>query len=309
MRKHASVASRERFGHRAARRAWGIACDMEGRSLAEYISTSLSRTCPPTEAPDTPSACRIGARQAFQFGISRADLEGVADMIPKSAKTRILGISPIMSIHIPGDTAPILPTIPTSRARRPLRPILRARLRLRRPCPCCAIPIWWASTALSKTLARSGWALKTMRIPCALVDTLREQHGLDGLSAVGSVVFRTSSREREHIHTGRGGRARPSRCSHSNAAGPHGRAHVVRHSVGENQPRMLGRVALETQRARARRHRHVGRAAHRRRQLHRGEGAMFASMLRAARESRCALLPRLSSTRHLRACFRGRRSS
>ena len=77
-----AFASRERFAIAALRRAWGIACDMKERSLAEYISTSLSRTCPPTRRLNTPKRLQnLALDKLSEFGISRADLEGVADMI------------------------------------------------------------------------------------------------------------------------------------------------------------------------------------------------------------------------------------
>lgn len=126
MRKHASVRQLRTIPAIAAlRRAWGIACDMKERSLAEYIFDKLEPHLSTDEAPEYAKRLQnLALDKLSEFGISRADLEGVADMISEEIgqNVHITGISPIMSMLFRAILAPILPTIPTSRARRPLRP-------------------------------------------------------------------------------------------------------------------------------------------------------------------------------------------
>ena len=91
----------------ALRRAWGIACDMKERSLAEYIFDKLEPHLSTDEAPEYAKRLQnLALDKLSEFGISRADLEGVADMISEEIgqNAHITGISPIMSMHIPGDT-------------------------------------------------------------------------------------------------------------------------------------------------------------------------------------------------------------
>lgn len=81
----------------ALRRAWGIACDMKERSLAEYIFDKLEPHLSTDEAPEYAKRLQnLALDKLSEFGISRADLEGVADMISEEIgqNAHITGISP-----------------------------------------------------------------------------------------------------------------------------------------------------------------------------------------------------------------------
>lgn len=181
----------------ALRRAWDIACDMKERSLAEYIFDKLEPHLSTDEAPEYAKRLQnLALDKLSEFGISRADLEGVADMISEEIgqNAHITGISPIMSMHIPGDTG--ADSADDSDEPRPTT----ASADVHKAAPSKAVPMLrysdlWASTALSKTLARSGWALKTMRNTVRSWTRCANSTASTAFLPLGSVVFRTSSRE------------------------------------------------------------------------------------------------------------------
>ena len=273
----------------ALRRAWGIACDMKERSLAEYIFDKLEPHLSTDEAPEYAKRLQnLALDKLSEFGISRADLEGVADMISEEIgqNAHITGISPIMSMHIPGDTG--ADSADDSDEPRPTT----ASADVHKAAPSKAVPMLRYSDLVGFDSiiedARSlGLGVEDDEEYRALVDTLREQHGLDGLSAVGSVVFRTSSREDANtfMQAVVGELGLPAMRIQMQQ-GPMGVPMLCVTVSAKNQPRMLGRVALEAPSVLVLEDIDMwGAPLIDAASSTEGEGAMFASMSRAAREA------------------------
>lgn len=187
----------------ALREAWQLACELKERSIAEYIFDKLE---PHLSAEETERCAHelqgLALDKLSEFGISRADLEDMAEMISEEigATAHISGITAIKSAshRAPGDAA---------QSAGPGRPVLSAPS----SGPASAKP---SATERAKAHRHTmdfsdlvgfdsiiddahalGLGVNQDEEYRMLIDTLRAQHGLDGLSAVGSIVFRTSSRE------------------------------------------------------------------------------------------------------------------
>lgn len=233
----------------ALKEAWRVASELRERSIAEYIFDKLEAHLSSEEAESCARDLQSMALDKLsELGISRADLEGMADMISEEmgATARISGVTPIATsvrLH-PGagpadalrldashegasshaqhataqDEASDSPALSDGVAQSPSSRASSAN-------PASA-PADAASPTDAPSGERSGEEpprLKSSYLPLfddlvgfdaviddmrafgigvkqdeeyrLLVDTLRERHGIDGLSAAGSIVFRTSSRE------------------------------------------------------------------------------------------------------------------
>ena len=179
----------------ALRRAWGIACDMKERSLAEYIFDKLEPHLSTDEAPEYAKRLQnLALDKLSEFGISRADLEGVADMISEEIgqNAHITGISPIMSMHIPGDTG--ADSADDSDEPRPTT----ASADVHKAAPSKAVPMLRYSDLVGFDSiiedARSlGLGVEDDEEYRALMDTLREQHGLEDIDMWGAPLIDAAS--------------------------------------------------------------------------------------------------------------------
>ena len=275
----------------ALRRAWGIACDMKERSLAEYIFDKLEPHLSTDEAPQYAKRLQnLALDKLSEFGISRADLEGVADMISEEIgqNAHITGISPIMSMHIPGDTG--ADSADDSDEPRPTT----ASADVHKAAPSKAVPmlrysdlVGFDSIIEDATLA-SGWALKTMRNtvrswtrcanstastafpPLAPSCSARRRRRKDANTFMQAVVGELGL-PAMRIQMQQGPMGVPMLCVTVSA---------------KNQPRMLGRVALEAPSVLVLEDIDMwGAPLIDAASSTEGEGAMFASMSRAAREA------------------------
>lgn len=207
--------------------AWKLACETKERSMAEYILDRLD----PHLSEDESLECgrqlqNLALERLTDFGISRADLEDMAEMISAElgANARVTGVTPIVT------TAPIpqgqfdpaaaaasimdgLQGVEGVRAVQAAVPT-PAQVRASAPVPQ---PAAKPAEPAERQPRRDRWQLgfndlvgfdnaiedarefgigvRRSEEYRLLIDTLRAQHGLDGLSAMGSIVVRTSSRE------------------------------------------------------------------------------------------------------------------
>lgn len=233
----------------ALKEAWRVASELRERSIAEYIFDKLEAHLSSEEVESCARDLQSMALDKLsELGISRADLEGMADMISEEigATAHISGITPIATsvrVHSgPGpadalrldashdgapshaqqtavqDEASDLPAHSDGVAQPPFSESSSASL--------ASVPADAASSAGTSAGERSGEEPPRLKSAYPLlfddlvgfdaviddmrafgigvkqdeeyrllVDTLRERHGIDGLSAAGSIVFRTSSRE------------------------------------------------------------------------------------------------------------------
>lgn len=193
----------------ALREAWKVACELRERSIAEYIYDKLEPHLPTEEAKEFAADLQSMALDKLsEFGISRADLEDVADMISDEigAQAHISRVTPLMSTAAPADAlsfpkkedeqadeqaaddeAPAEGGESAESEEAPSKSCLTAR-------PMGFSDLVGFEAAIEDVRAL-GIGVKEDEEYRLLLDTLRAQHGLDKLSAAGSIVFRTSSRE------------------------------------------------------------------------------------------------------------------
>lgn len=212
----------------ALREAWKVACELRERSIAEYIYDRLEPHLSSDEtkvfAHDLQS---MALDKLSEFGISRADLEDMADMISEEigGNAHIARVTPVASVTMPhggafgigtlaSQDSPKSTTAETSAADEQAaasqtsepasdescgggaaggqkEPSVQPRLTAR---PAGLADLVGFDSVIDDVRAL-GIGVKDDEEYRLLIDTLRAQHGLDGLSAAGSIVFRTSSRE------------------------------------------------------------------------------------------------------------------
>ena len=272
----------------ALRQAWELACELKERSLAEYIFDKLEPYLSADEAPHFAKRLQsLALDKLSEFGISKADLEGMADMISEELgqNARITGISPIMSMHVPTDSEEQESDEDGSRPSTASADVQKAK-------PSQAAPMLHyrdlvGFDSVIEDARALGLGVEDDDEYRALVDTLREQHGLDGLSAAGSVVFRTSSREDANtfMQAVVGELGLPAMRIQMQP-GPMGVPMLCVTVSAKNQPRMLGRVSLEAPSVLVLEDIDLwGAPLIDAASSTDGEGVMFASMSRAAREA------------------------
>lgn len=225
----------------ALREAWHVACELKERSIAEYVFDKLEPHLSSREAEEFAHTLQsLALDKLSEFGISRSDLEDMADMISEElgAAAHISGIAPVMTTRVvpslaasdepdaqggeealvlhdgaeadtaqldaPGDegeaseatTAEPAPGNPA-----PAKPVatLRAIAVPKQEKTKRRYSFGYADLVgfdgIIEDARALGLGVQHDEEYRALIDTLRAQHGLEGLSATGSVVFRTSSRE------------------------------------------------------------------------------------------------------------------
>ncbi len=272
----------------ALREAWELACELKERSLAEYIFDKLEPHLSAEEEPVFAKRLQnLALDKLSEFGISKADLEGMADMISEELgqNARITGISPIMSMHVPADS-----DAPEADEDEPRPSTASADVQKTKPSASAPMLRYADLVGFDGVIedARAlGLGVEDDDEYRTLVNTLREQHGLDGLSAAGSVVFRTSSREDANtfMQAVVGELGLPAMRIQMQS-GPMGVPMLCVTVSAKNQPRMLSRVSLEAPSVLMLEDIDLwGAPLIDAASSTDGEGVMFASMSRAAREA------------------------
>lgn len=204
----------------ALRRSWEIACELRERSLAEYIHERLEPFLSEEEARSAGSAMQdMALDKLSEIGIARADIESIADMIAEEAGIdgSVAKITPIVT------RVPLKAVASERSADAPAALALDAASDDTASSVAVALgaassaaraedeaPERKASTAAANPMRFSDLigfdaAIEEVRALGigidgdeeyrALLELLRARHGIEGTSAVGSIVFRTSSRE------------------------------------------------------------------------------------------------------------------
>lgn len=302
----------------ALREAWEVACDLRERSMAEYIFDKLE----PHLAPDETEAFArrlqdLALDKLSEFGISRSDLEDMADLISEEIGTHahISGVTPIVSTLYPAnasdsseDSNANKESVKTEGMEEPAP----SDVGLSTDAPTSVQAGTGASSlsASAHSAARParrgmtfgdlvgfdgiiedtralGIGVKQDEEYCALIEALRAQHGLDRLSANGSVVFRTSSREDASTFMAAvvGELGLPAMRVQMQP-GPQGMPVLCVTVSADRQPRISGRMSLDAPGVLVLEDIDMwGAPLIEASAAAEGEGIMFANMARAAREA------------------------
>ena len=293
----------------ALREAWEVACDLRERSMAEYIFDKLEPHLSPDETERFARRLQdLALDKLSEFGISRADLEEVADLISEEigAAAHISGVTPIMSTVYSREDA----TDSSSDESEAASDASTAsdsddKGAAAKNVSATASPAKAAPSA--RHAARRGITFddlvgfdgviedtRALGIGVAqddeyrlLIDTLRSQHGLDKLSANGSVVFRTSSREDASLFmTAVVGELELPAMRVQMQPGPQGMPVLCVTVSADRQPRMTGRMSLDAPGVLVLEDIDLwGAPLIEAASAAEGEGIMFANMARAAREA------------------------
>lgn len=228
----------------ALKEAWRVASELRERSIAEYIFDKLEAHLSSEEVESCARDLQSMALDKLsELGISRADLEGMADMISEEigASAHISGVTPIAtSVRLrsgsgPADafrldaasspvsedavsdssesatdlssstggedsegsssgSAPALSGAASHADASSAGNSAKEAPRLKSSYPILFDDLVGFDAAIEDMRA-FGIGVKQDEEYRRLIDTLRVEHGIDGLSAAGSIVFRTSSRE------------------------------------------------------------------------------------------------------------------
>lgn len=293
----------------ALREAWEVACDLRERSMAEYIFDKLEPHLSPDETERFARRLQdLALDKLSEFGISRADLEEVADLISEEigAAAHISGVTPIMSTVYSRENA----TDSSSDESEAASDAVEAsdsddKGAAAKNVSATTSPAKAAPSA--RHAARRGITFddlvgfdgviedtRALGIGVAqddeyrlLIDTLRSQHGLDKLSANGSVVFRTSSREDASLFmTAVVGELELPAMRVQMQPGPQGMPVLCVTVSADRQPRMTGRMSLDAPGVLVLEDIDLwGAPLIEAASAAEGEGIMFANMARAAREA------------------------
>lgn len=309
----------------ALREAWEVACDLRERSMAEYIFDKLE---PHLASGETEAFARrlqdLALDKLSEFGISRSDLENMADLISEEigSHAHISGITPIVSTlypasadgdvdgaaedseaSVPSDATPAESAAPASAPAVGSAGGQEAKAGdSGRPSADSPHPVARIVSAVRKGISFDdligfdgviedtralGIGVKRDEEYRALVESLRDQHGLDRLSANGSVVFRTSSREDASLFMAAvvGELGLPAMRVQMQL-GPQGMPVLCVTVSADRQPRLSGRMSLEAPGVLVLEDIDMwGAPLIEAAAAAEGEGIMFANMARAAREA------------------------
>lgn len=308
----------------ALREAWDVACDLHERSMAEYIFDKLE---PHLTSDETERFARrlqdLALDKLSEFGISRADLEDMADLISEEigAHAHISGVTPIVSTLYPSAADDVAEDAQDAAAghqsessdehpadegapapeEKPAAPAARivgvgkissskdkaasdARPATRRGMDFSDLVGFDGIIEDTRAL---GIGIKQDEDYRLLIDTLRAQHGLDKLSASGSVVFRTSSREDASVFmTAVVGELGLPAMRVQMQPGPQGMPVLCVTVSADRQPRLTGRMSLDAPGVLVLEDIDMwGAPLIEAASASDGEGIMFANMARAAREA------------------------
>lgn len=316
----------------ALREAWEVACDLRERSMAEYIFDKLE---PHLTGDETEQFARrlqdLALDKLSEFGISRADLEDMADLISEEigAHAHISGITPIVSALYPesedgageeqpegqldelevqaqqGDQSDAVvegEASSTESASADAPAASKARIVGVGKLKSAKGKDADTRTAPRRTMDFSdlvgfdgiiedtralGIGVKQDEAYRLLIDTLRAQHGLDKLSANGTVVYRTSSREDASVFmTAVVGELGLPAMRVQMQPGPQGMPVLCVTVSADRQPRLTGRMTLDAPGVLVLEDIDLwGAPLIEAASASDGEGIMFANMARAAREA------------------------
>lgn len=293
----------------ALREAWEVACDLRERSMAEYIFDKLEPHLSPDETERFARRLQdLALDKLSEFGISRADLEEVADLISEEigAAAHISGVTPIMSTvysrenatDSSADESEAASDVSTasdsddrgaaaknvSATTSPAKAAPSARHAARRGITFDDLVGFDGVIEDTRALGIGVAQDDEYRL---LIDTLRSQHGLDKLSANGSVVFRTSSREDASLFmTAVVGELELPAMRVQMQPGPQGMPVLCVTVSADRQPRMTGRMSLDAPGVLVLEDIDLwGAPLIEAASAAEGEGIMFANMARAAREA------------------------
>ena len=293
----------------ALREAWEVACDLRERSMAEYIFDKLEPHLSPDETERFARRLQdLALDKLSEFGISRADLEEVADLISEEigAAAHISGVTPIMSTVYSRENAADS-SADESEAASDASTASDSDDKGAAAKGASATTSPAKATPSARHAARRGITFddlvgfdgviedtRAVGIGVAqddeyrlLIDTLRSQHGLDKLSANGSVVFRTSSREDASLFmTAVVGELELPAMRVQMQPGPQGMPVLCVTVSADRQPRMTGRMSLDAPGVLVLEDIDLwGAPIIEAASAAEGEGIMFANMARAAREA------------------------
>lgn len=276
----------------ALREAWQVACELKERSIAEYVFEKLEPHLSAQEAQKYAHQLQgLTLDKLSEFGISRADLEDMAEMISDEigATAHIAKITPVASTHIPA------PSQEGEDASEPMRLKLLGGMGKAggeqktqpRQEPRMGYADLVGFDQVIEDARALGLGVKEDEEFHELIETLRAQHGLDGLSAAGSVIFRTSSREDAGTFmTALAGELNLPAMRVQMQSGPQGMPMLCVSMSSDQRMRANGRAALASPGVLVLEDIDLwGESLIQAASAAEGEGIMFASMARAAREA------------------------
>ncbi len=299
----------------ALRKAWDMACDLRERSMAEYIFDKLEPHLTPDESEAYARRLQdLALDKLSEFGISRSDLEDMADLISEEigSHAHISGVTPIVSTLYPAEGARA--DAKSDAAEKPSETGADGQAVSEAGKDDASASIAPAASASAKSSKASGSStnrrgftfddlvgfdgiiedtralgigIKQDEEYRLLIDTLRAQHGLDKLSANGSVVFRTSSREdASTFMTAVVGELELPAMRVQMQPGPQGMPVLCVTVSADRQPRLTGRMSLDAPGVLVLEDIDLwGAPLIEAASAAEGEGIMFANMARAAREA------------------------
>ena len=307
----------------ALREAWDVACELRERSMAEYIFDKLEPHLSPDEMQKYAKRLQdLALDKLSEFGISRTDLEDMAELISEeiSSHAHISAIVPSVSelpvlaagLH----TASTASDQDVSRASaegldsQPMqegadyeggvesalsgKPESKTKSK---PASSSSAPspqrrgvtfddLVGFDGIIEDTRAL-GIGVKQDEAYLRFIEMLRAQHGLDKLSASGSVVFRTSSREDASLFMDAVvGELELPAMKVQMQPGPQGMPVLCVTVSANHQPRMTGRMSLDAPGVLVLEDIDLwGAPLIEAASASEGEGILFANMARAAREA------------------------
>lgn len=194
------------FAVDALREAWSIACELGERSIAEYVFDKLEPVLDEGEAKAFGRKLQsLAFEKLSEFGISQEDLAEMAELITEEiGPEAAAAFAPDASDEPSAADAAEDGSKPVASDAGAKAKIVSVRLPKASADAASAghadanrltfSDLTGYDTVIEDTRAL-GIGLGGDEELRALIDTLRVQHGLEKLSAFGSVVFRTSSRE------------------------------------------------------------------------------------------------------------------
>ncbi len=197
----------------ALREAWSIACELGERSIAEYVFDKLEPVLGEDEVEEFGRKLQsLAFDKLSEFGISREDLAEMAEIITEEMGPE--AASPFMPSKQDGSqvSASVAGDAVSADDAEPAKGKGKAKIvsvRLPGAASDGGAPKGHEKQAVNRLTFADLTGFDTVIEDTralgiglggddelkALIDTLRVQHGLDKLSAFGSIVFRTSSRE------------------------------------------------------------------------------------------------------------------
>ena len=316
--KHSPMPDVEAVG--ALREAWDVACELRERSMAEYIFDRLEPHLSPDETQKYAQRLQdLALDKLSEFGISRTDLEDMADLISEeiSSHAHISAIVPSVSelpiIAAASQDASAVANKDASTANvegsdnQPIQGELahegdlvsaissKAKSQSKSDSSQSEQPSQRRGMFFDDLVGFDGIIEDTRALGIGVkqdeaylhfIETLREQHGLDKLSASGSVVFRTSSREDASLFMDAvvGELGLPA-MKVQMQPGPQGMPVLCVTVSANHQPRVTGRMSLDAPSVLVLEDIDLWGAPLIEAATSEGEGILFANMVRAAREA------------------------